>query len=273
MASKAPDGLYTWQIGGMEEPNPVGVESPTLLFRTAGIVAKWPPASPAWTSASVIVFDEADLMSGEPEYAQLFDRALAEVARRQSLKDSVPPLRLVVTTATPSEQMQDLLKTPLAMEIQFHSRQADLEEITLRWPSWQEPYSCGFKMAVDLCRGLQPSSSFAVDLPPTIPASVLVYLPGENEIKEAAEFMESLPSSSPFNSLNIQPFHGACTAAQKREVLRHRLEDGPRIVLANNYADRGVTLPDIIYILDFPGLELSVPSALFRGRLIAIPRG
>ena len=76
------------------------------------------------------------------------------------------------------------------------------------------------------------------------PGDVLVFLPGEREIRDAAEVLraQSLPHTE------ILPLYARLTAAEQDRVFR----PGParRIVLATNVAETSLTVPRIRYVID-----------------------
>ena len=76
------------------------------------------------------------------------------------------------------------------------------------------------------------------------PGDVLVFLPGERDIREAAELLRKHhpPGTA------ILPLYGRLSAAQQAEVFRpHK---GRRIVLATNVAETSLTVPGIRYVVD-----------------------
>ncbi len=79
------------------------------------------------------------------------------------------------------------------------------------------------------------------------PGDVLVFLPGEREIREAAE---ALRKHHPPHT-EILPLYARLSASEQERVFKpHR---GRRIVLATNVAETSLTVPGIHYVVD-PGL-------------------
>jgi ATP-dependent helicase HrpA len=79
------------------------------------------------------------------------------------------------------------------------------------------------------------------------PGDVLVFLPGEREIREAAE---ALRKHHPPHT-EILPLYARLSAADQERVFKPH--SGRRIVLATNVAETSLTVPGIRYVVD-PGL-------------------
>ena len=76
------------------------------------------------------------------------------------------------------------------------------------------------------------------------PGDVLVFLPGERDIRDAAG---ALRDSGP-EGLEILPLYARLSAAEQHRVFRpHR---GRRVVLATNVAETSLTVPGIRYVVD-----------------------
>ena len=76
------------------------------------------------------------------------------------------------------------------------------------------------------------------------PGDVLVFLPGERDIRDAAE---ALRADGP-DGLEILPLYARLSAAEQHRVFKaHR---GRRVVLATNVAETSLTVPGIRYVVD-----------------------
>lgn len=82
-----------------------------------------------------------------------------------------------------------------------------------------------------------------------LPASgdILVFLPGERDIRDTAEFLEGRR----YSRTEILPLYGRLAAADQNKIFRSH--PGRRIVLATNVAETSLTVPGIRYVID-PGL-------------------
>ncbi len=76
------------------------------------------------------------------------------------------------------------------------------------------------------------------------PGDVLVFLPGEREIRESAELLRKHHPPQ----TEILPLFGRLSASQQAEVFKPH--SGRRIVLATNVAETSLTVPGIRYVID-----------------------
>jgi ATP-dependent helicase HrpA len=76
------------------------------------------------------------------------------------------------------------------------------------------------------------------------PGDMLVFLPGEREIREAAELLRKHHPPQ----TEVLPLFGRLSAAQQAEVFKAHA--GRRIVLATNVAETSLTVPGIRYVID-----------------------
>ncbi|ASP39707.1 ATP-dependent RNA helicase HrpA [Bacterioplanes sanyensis] len=76
------------------------------------------------------------------------------------------------------------------------------------------------------------------------PGDVLVFLPGEREIRECAEYLrrQSLPAT------DILPLYARLSAADQQRIFRPH--GGRRVVLSTNVAETSLTVPGIRYVID-----------------------
>ncbi len=91
------------------------------------------------------------------------------------------------------------------------------------------------------------------------PGDVLVFLPGEREIRETAE---ALRKQHPPQT-EILPLYARLSAAEQERVFKPHA--GRRIVLATNVAETSLTVPGIRYVVD-PG-EARIKRYSFRGKV------
>ena len=90
---------------------------------------------------------------------------------------------------------------------------------------------------------------------------VLVFLPTEREIREAARLLRSRPLPGDYGGMTseILPLYGRLSAAEQSRVFErhpHR-----RIVLATNVAESSITVPNIRYVVDAGTARISRYSA------------
>lgn len=76
------------------------------------------------------------------------------------------------------------------------------------------------------------------------PGDVLVFLPGEREIRDAADAMKDLPRTE------IVPLYSRLSAAEQHKVFSSHGAAVRRVVLATNVAETSLTVPGIRYVVD-----------------------
>ncbi|MGH8714860.1 MAG: ATP-dependent RNA helicase HrpA, partial [Casimicrobiaceae bacterium] len=78
---------------------------------------------------------------------------------------------------------------------------------------------------------------------------ILVFLPGEREIRETSDLLAKGLARRPYaNRVEILPLYARLSADQQQRVFSR--SDGRRIVLATNVAETSLTVPGIRYVID-----------------------
>src|SRR5690349_12244012 len=78
------------------------------------------------------------------------------------------------------------------------------------------------------------------------PGDVLVFLPGEREIRDTADAFDALKS----DRLEIVPLYSRLSAADQHKVFSSHGNAVRRVVLATNVAETSLTVPGIRYVID-----------------------
>ncbi|WP_425489408.1 ATP-dependent RNA helicase HrpA [Nocardioides piscis] len=78
------------------------------------------------------------------------------------------------------------------------------------------------------------------------PGDVLVFLPGEREIRDTADALEALKS----DRLEVVPLYSRLSAAEQHRVFSSHPMSVRRVVLATNVAETSLTVPGIRYVVD-----------------------
>jgi ATP-dependent helicase HrpA len=188
---------------------------------------------------------------GDPELAQ-YDTLIIDEAHERSLNIDFllgylrqllprrPDLRLVVTSATLD-----------AERFARHFGGAPVIEVSGRLYPVEVRY-----------RPVVPDPSGEADLEQAIvdavdeaartgPGDVLVFLPGEREIREVAEALRKHAPRVRAEPREILPLYARLAAHEQERVFQPH--SGRRIVLATNVAETSLTVPGIRYVVD-PGL-------------------
>ena len=87
------------------------------------------------------------------------------------------------------------------------------------------------------------------------PGDVLVFLPGEREIRDTADAMKDLPRTE------IVPLYSRLSAAEQHKVFSSHGASVRRVVLATNVAETSLTVPGIRYVVDTGVARISRYSA------------
>ncbi|HEU4812208.1 MAG TPA: ATP-dependent RNA helicase HrpA, partial [Nocardioides sp.] len=77
------------------------------------------------------------------------------------------------------------------------------------------------------------------------PGDILVFLPGEREIRDTADVLRDLNLR---NKLDVVPLYSRLSAAEQHKVFQPHT--GRRVVLATNVAETSLTVPGIRYVVD-----------------------
>ncbi len=80
------------------------------------------------------------------------------------------------------------------------------------------------------------------------PGDILVFLPGEREIRDTADVLEGSTLDRPGRSVEVVPLFARLSAAEQHRVFAPH--SGTRIVLATNVAETSLTVPGIRYVVD-----------------------
>ena len=89
------------------------------------------------------------------------------------------------------------------------------------------------------------------------PGDVLVFLPGEREIRDTADALVGGPRSTP--GFEVVPLYARLSAAEQHRVFERH--SGRRVVLATNVAETSLTVPGIRYVVDAGFARVSRYSA------------
>jgi ATP-dependent helicase HrpA len=80
------------------------------------------------------------------------------------------------------------------------------------------------------------------------PGDVLVFLPGEREIRDTAEALQPLADGP--RGIDVLPLYSRLSAAEQHRVFAPARNSRRRVVLATNVAETSLTVPGIRYVVD-----------------------
>src|SRR4051794_953908 len=99
------------------------------------------------------------------------------------------------------------------------------------------------------------------------PGDVLVFLPGEREIRDTADALGELAATAG-GGLEVVPLYSRLSAAEQHKVFSPHT--GRRVVLATNVAETSLTVPGIRYVVDTGVARISRYSARAKGQRLRI---
>ena len=213
-----------WKTGSSESG--VGDKSTALLHVVnVETFAKWLGNSEHLIDDyGAVLFDEFDEATRSPLYATLVWRVLGSMKR---LANGNSFTRLVFMSATPPLMfMEKLLTSGSAKQFVYKVRQHRLVKYELEIGASQ----CPCEIAVKLSKALLREGY-----------SSLVFLPGEAEITEG---VGTQPQEE------ILPLHSKLGEDERQTALTPRVDGRPRVVLSSSIAEKGVTIPDMVFSLD-----------------------
>uniref|UniRef100_A0A1B0CMA6 Probable ATP-dependent RNA helicase spindle-E n=2 Tax=Lutzomyia longipalpis TaxID=7200 RepID=A0A1B0CMA6_LUTLO len=86
---------------------------------------------------------------------------------------------------------------------------------------------------------------------PQIGKSILVFLPGLNEINSLHRALDNYCEKGPDFKYEIIPLHSSLTYEEQHRAFRHYDVNTRKIILSTNIAESSITVPDVKYVIDF----------------------
>jgi ATP-dependent helicase HrpA len=196
-----------------------------IKLMTDGILLAETQGDPELRAYDTIILDEAHERSLNIDFLLGFLKKLLE--KRHDIK-------LVITSATIDAEkfskhfngapVIEVSGRLYPVEVRYRPVEGDKEDTTR-----QEEEQALAEAVGELCRGGQ--------------GDVLVFLPGEREIRKAAEVLRKANSN-----VEILPLYSRLSVAEQDRVFRPG--DAQRVVLATNVAETSLTVPRIRYVVD-----------------------
>ncbi len=197
-----------------------------IKLMTDGILLAETQADPLLRQYDTLLIDEAHERSLNIDFLLGYLKQL--LPRR-------PDLKLIVTSATlDAERFSRHFDGAPVIEVSGR-----LFPIETRWRPFDERKEADLNDAiVDAVDEAQRSG----------PGDVLVFLPGEREIREAAEALRKHAFGKGATGLEVLPLFARQTAQEQARVFAPH--QGRRVVLATNVAETSLTVPGIRYVVD-----------------------
>jgi len=224
----------------------------TIKLMTDGILLAETQGDPWLREYDTIIVDEAHERSLNIDFLLGYLKRLVE--RRDDF-------RLVITSATIDAQR-------FAAHFGAPGQPAPVIEVSGRlFPveiRWRPPEVVADQDSVELPEAIGQAID---EVWRERPGDVLVFLPGEREIREVETHLRRHPPGPPSQrqAMEILPLFSRLAAGDQMKVFGSDGGHGRRIVLATNVAETSVTVPGIRYVID-PG-QARVKRYRYRGKV------
>jgi ATP-dependent helicase HrpA len=240
-------GLVGWQVRFTDQ---VSRES-RIKVMTDGILLAETQSDPEFRAYDTLILDEAHERSLNIDFLLGYLKTL--LPRR-------PDLKLILSSATLEADrfsayfggapVIEVSGRTYPVEVRYHSPERGAGKATAAKPATSAKLASSSKMDVGAtAKDEEPDLELALihavdELAAAGPGDVLVFLPGEREIREAHE---ALRKHHPPQT-EILPLFARLSVADQEKVFQSH--GGRRIVLATNVAETSLTVPGIRYVVD-----------------------
>lgn len=103
----------------------------------------------------------------------------------------------------------------------------------------------------------------------SVQGDILVFLSGEREIRESAEYLRRALQQGRLRNIEVMPLYARLSIAEQNRIFHGQRGAGRRIVLATNVAETSLTVPGIRYVID-PGLA-RISRYSYRSKVQRLP--
>ncbi len=227
-----PRGHVGYKVRFGDESSPANF----VRLMTDGILLAETAGDPLLENYDTIIVDEAHERSLNIDFLLGYLRQLLPTR---------PDLKLIITSATidPQRLSTHFGGPEKAPVIEVSGRTYPVEiryrpTTDIEADDWENIEELAILDAVDeLCR------------PPLPPGDILVFLPGEREIRNVADALRKyfINSRAP---IEILPLYARLSPAEQQRVFGPSPRGGRRVVLATNVAETSLTVPGIRYVID-----------------------
>lgn len=156
-----------------------------------------------------------------------------------------PDLKVIITSATIDvERFSQHFDDAPVIEVSGRTFPVDVHYRPMEETEAEGDLSLAITQAVEELMSLEKHSAEL-----ELGGDVLVFLPGEREIRETALYLRK----ADLPHCDILPLYARLSAAEQNRVFDLKTRRGRRIVLATNVAETSLTVPGIRYVID-PGM-------------------
>ena len=199
---------------------------------TEGILARRLQDDPALEGVGVVIFDEYHLRNLDS------DLALALCLSGRELLRDEQPLKLLLMSAT----LEGARLSKVLNDAPVVTSEGRMYPVSTIWGSPHQPGQAIDTRVTDTCLA-------AID---EQPGSILVFLPGQAEIRRVAEALQAQLSSRP--DVMVCPLYGDLDLNAQRAAIDPAPKGSRKIVLATNIAETSLTIEGVRVVVD-SGLE------------------
>jgi len=199
---------------------------------TEGILARRLQEDPALEGVGVVIFDEYHLRNLDS------DLALALCLSARELLRDEPPLKLLLMSAT----LEGARLSKVLDDAPVVTSEGRMYPVSTVWGS---PYQPGERIdtrITDTCLAALDEQ----------PGSILVFLPGQAEIRRVAEDLKAHLGSRP--EVMVCPLYGDLDLQAQRAAIDPAPKGSRKVVLATNIAETSLTIEGVRVVVD-SGLE------------------
>ncbi|XP_072764211.1 ATP-dependent RNA helicase DHX30 [Anoplolepis gracilipes] len=218
-----------------------------ILFCTTGILLKKLQTNPSLEGCSHVILDEA--------HERQIDTDMLMILLKRALKLN-PDLKILIMSATINAHMfQKYFNCP-AVKVPgrlYPVKMHFLEDIE-RLPSINKYQLFRYyprnddeneRLLVDYEKVVQIIKWISQNKPP---GAILCFLPGWNDITKVQDILELLPLE--MEKQLILPIHSKVSHDAQRKIFEHTSQDTRKIILATDIAETGITVSDVVYVID-----------------------
>ncbi|KAH0554070.1 ATP-dependent RNA helicase DHX30-like [Cotesia glomerata] len=219
-----------------------------IVFCTTGILLRKLQFNPTLQGCSHVIVDEA--------HERTINTDMLLVLLKRAMKEN-PKLKVIVMSATINSELFQSYFNCKVIEVPgrtFPVQMNFMEEIDklgLRAPSrWDLTFEDPEKMKegpyVDIVKMGELVAWIARNKPP---GAILCFLPGWSEIVALKKYLEEY-SLLQKNKIAILPAHSKVAQWDQKKIFDHYPNNIRKIVLATDIAETGITVTDVVYVVD-----------------------
>ncbi|KAG7188279.1 hypothetical protein KM043_007943 [Ampulex compressa] len=207
-----------------------------ILFCTTGILLRKLRTNPSLIGISHVILDEA--------HERTIETDMLMVLLKRSLQLN-PLLKLIIMSATINTDLFQKYFECQAIEVpgkiypvQMHFME-DIQRLGMT--KYAQSTSCNSALEVNAQQVKNVILWICYNKPP---GAILCFLPGWSDILSVKKLLENN------DNIKVLPMHSKISHQSQRQVFNVVNGDVRKVILATNIAETGITIPDIVYVVD-----------------------